>query len=149
MTMCELGCGPGLPSLTAAAAGVGKVIATDLEPLALELVSSAALDQNLVNVVETRLIDLCGDELPQADLYVLSDVFESGSVAKGAARLLHATNSPVWVFCQSDRAQREIFRNEMRALLGDNDLDWISMQNFDPSKRVCLFDVDESEVSYA
>ena len=149
MTMCELGCGPGLPSLTAAAAGVGKVIATDLEPLALELVCSAALDQNLVNVVETRLIDLCGDELPPADLYVLSDVFESGSVAKGAARLLHATNSLVWVFCQSDRAQREIFRNEMRALLGDNDLDWIPMQSFDPSKRVCLFDVDESGVSYA
>lgn len=145
--MCELGCGPGLPSLAAAAAGIGRVIATDLEPLALELVSAAAFDQNLC--IETRLIDLCGDELPQADLYVLADVFESGSVAKGAARLLHATTSSVWVFCQSDRAQREIFRDELRALLGENDLDWIPMQDFDPEKRICLFDVDESGVSYA
>ncbi|KAI2512295.1 hypothetical protein MHU86_2171 [Fragilaria crotonensis] len=99
--------------------------------------------------METRLIDLCGDEIPQADLYVLADVFESGSVAKGAARLLHATTSSVWVFCQSDRAQREIFRDEVRTLVGDNDLDWIPMQDFDPSQRFCLFDVDESDVSYA
>ncbi len=145
--MCELGCGPGLPSLTAAAAGVGKVIATDLEPLALELVSAAAYDQDLI--METRLIDLCGDEIPEADLYVLADVFESRSVAKGAARLLHATTSSVWVFCQSDRAQRDIFRDELRSLLGDNDLDWIPMRHFDPSMRICLFDVDEGEVWYA
>lgn len=147
MTLCELGCGPGLPSLTAAAAlGVVKVITTDLEPLALELVDAAAQDQGLT--VETRVIDLCGNELPPADLYLMSDVFESGIVAKGAARLLHATNSIVWVFCQSDRAQREIFRDELRILCGDDSLDWISMKDYDSSQRLCLFNVEESEVCY-
>ena len=106
MTICELGCGTGLPSLTAAAAGIGKVIATDLEPLALALVDAAAYDQGFHHSVKTQRIDLCGDELPPADLYLLSYVFESASVAEGAARLLHAPNSCIWVFCQTDRAQR-------------------------------------------
>ena len=146
MTVCELGCGPGLPSLAAAAAGASKVIASDLEPLALELVDAAARDQNLD--VETRIIDLCGNELPAADLYVMSDVFESGSVAKGAAQLLHKATSNVWVFCQSDRAQRDIFRDELRKMRGDDRLDWISVKEFDHSMRLCLFNVDESQVSY-
>lgn len=38
----ELGCGPGLPSLAALAAGAGEVIACDWSPLALELVERAA-----------------------------------------------------------------------------------------------------------
>ena len=146
MTVCELGCGPGLPALTAAAAGASKVIASDLESLALELVDAAARDQNLD--VETRIIDLCGNVLPSADIYLMSDVFESGTVAKGAAHLLYATTSNVWVFCQSDRAQRDIFRDELRKLSGDEGLDWISIAEFDHSMRLCLFNVDESEVSY-
>ena len=38
----ELGCGVGLPSLAALAAGAGSVLATDWSPIALELVSEAA-----------------------------------------------------------------------------------------------------------
>jgi hypothetical protein len=121
-SMCELGCGPGLPSLTAAAAfwaagaaGDGsldppdllprleRVVATDADPLALELVRAAAREQGVLgSILTTQIFDLVRDtrddgdddhraagknDLPAADLYVLSDVFESAEVARGAARL--------------------------------------------------------------
>lgn len=147
LVVCELGCGPGLPSLTAATLVSTHVIATDLDTLALDLVEGAARDQKLN--VRVERVDLCGDSLPEADLYVLSDVFESGSVAEGTARLLHAKASDkvVWVFCQSDRAQREIFSEALRNLRGD-DLDWIPLEEYDPSKRLCLFNIEEAGVSY-
>jgi SAM-dependent methyltransferase len=148
LTICELGCGPGLPSLIAANAGVGRVIASDLEPIALELVHTAARDQN-ISAIETMQIDLCSSFLPDADIYLLCDVFESGQVAKGAARLLHTSKSShVWVFCQSDRAQREIFLEEMRLLRDDRSFGWISIADYNPSEKICLFSFDESEVKY-
>lgn len=147
LVVCELGCGPGLPSLAAATLVNKHVIATDLDALALELVEAAASDQKLD--VKVAKVDLCGDFLPPADLYVLSDVFESATVAAGAAQLLHtkASDQIVWVFCQSDRAQRETFSSELRNLRGD-DIDWIALQDYDPSERICLFNIEESAVSY-
>jgi predicted nicotinamide N-methyase len=149
--ICELGCGPGLPSLTAAKllGSVEKVIATDLDPLALELVHAAACDQG-ISLLETHVIDLCGQELPTADLYILSDVFESPLVAESAAQLLFsrvADKARVWVFCQSDRAQREAFQKTLSSLLGET-LEWISTKDYKPTNRICLFNVDETEAWY-
>jgi hypothetical protein len=106
-TICELGCGPGLPSLTVAAAFAStqntkidfRVIATDLDEFALDLVTAAAKEQGLDHIVSTRPLDLIqagGEEwareeknawMEDVDMFVMSDVFESNAVAVGAARL--------------------------------------------------------------
>lgn len=107
-TICELGCGPGLPSLTSAAAVATcnekvdfRVIATDVDEFALDLVNAAAKEQGLDSIVSTRRIDLvkAGCEewtrkgnnawIRDVDLFVMSDVFESNAVAVGAARFTH------------------------------------------------------------
>ena len=103
-TICELGCGPGLPSLTSAAAAAAlktkvdfQLIATDVDEFALDLVNAAAKEQGLDHIVSTRILDLiqCGSEdweekknswMEDVDLFVMSDVFESNAVAIGAAR---------------------------------------------------------------
>ena len=166
-TVCELGCGPGLPALTAASLGASQVYATDLDPLALQLVDEAAKEQGYKDCIQTSIYDLTtilttmtktttmtrndlilkdkGEEQqqqqnaqntkgssshnninnidpPQADLYIMSDVFESSQVARGAAHVVHRLlvrqqqrgqqqkqQSHVWVFCQTDRSQRDIF----------------------------------------
>ncbi len=106
-TICEVGCGPGLPSLTAAAVAAAsltekidfQVIATDVDDFALDLVKAAAKEQDLERIVSTRRLDLiqCGKEewmeednkwLDDVDLFVMSDVFESNAVAVGAARFV-------------------------------------------------------------
>jgi hypothetical protein len=116
LTICEFGCGPGLPSLTAAVVSkrlqqqrhqqedhqklpvlspilVSKVYATDVDSFALKLVQAAAKEQAVMtNLVETHLFDLTSSsedvaaKLPAANLYIFSDVFESSAVALGAAR---------------------------------------------------------------
>lgn len=149
--LCELGCGPGLPSLTAASLGV-NVIATDLDQLALELVATAAEEQGLQII--TRTIDLIHTapvEVPQADLYLLSDVFESKAVAEGAARLcghlLSSSTATVWVFAQSDRVQRESFLSILREKLGDTSLRWTDLAE-GPQRPLWLCDIDETSVKY-
>jgi SAM-dependent methyltransferase len=154
-TVCEFGCGPGLPSLAAAFAGSKKVYATDLDTFALDLVTKAAQDQNLSERVEAFPFDLINgnlDDVPKADLYVFSDVFESASVAKGAARVSERVlqqSSSVWVFAQSDRAQREVYLQEMRTLLQDNSLSWRPMGESSPEHvKLWLCDIDETTVKY-
>ena len=105
-TVCELGCGPGLPSLAAALLSNTRemqfdlqVIATDVDEFALDLVNSAATEQGLNDIISTRVLDLieAGREdwdekknnawINDVDLFVMADVFESSDVAIGAARL--------------------------------------------------------------
>ena len=57
-TVLELGCGNGLVSLTAAAIGAAKVIATDYRELPLQLVDSASLEAGFSNCLTTRLLDM-------------------------------------------------------------------------------------------
>lgn len=184
-TVCELGCGPGLPSLTAAKSGARKVIATDVDELALEMVHAAAVEQGFVDDDDTqdksenrqfvtKQFDLVSQEnqLPDADLYILSDVFESTAVAEGAAlhvqRVLSKNRiqrneqsngdlSRIWVFAQSDRAQRETFLEKMREWYkaGDRDSDdqlqlicWSMDYVPDPNRELWLFDLDETMVEY-
>ncbi|KAL7459807.1 hypothetical protein ACHAWC_011583 [Mediolabrus comicus] len=159
--VCELGCGPGLPSLTAAKKGA-EVIATDIDEIALEMVEAAAKEQGYLvdNRFRTQKFDLTSrqtSDLPDADLYILSDVFESGTVAEGAAfhvqSLLSKNNSNqsdrqrrVWVFAQSDRAQRDSFLNLMKQTY-DESLEW-STQSPDLNRELWLFDLDETIVNY-
>lgn len=176
--ICEFGCGPGLPSLVAASLGADKVYATDVDATGLELVKLAAKQQGLENI-EARTFDLTDNhdrELPQADLYLFSDVFESAKVAIGAAaicyRLLGQQHQPrkddascpapplvllphVWVFAQADRVQREFFLKEMQRLLNDPSLSWSTASNLEEEKaralnstRLWLCDLDEMNVFY-
>ncbi|GAX09385.1 hypothetical protein FisN_6Lu254 [Fistulifera solaris] len=125
-SFCELGCGPGLPSITAAKIGISYVWATDIDEFALSLARAAAEEQGLV--VKTRTVDLLSaTNLPDCDLYVLSDVFESAAVARGAARIckeLLRKEKAVWVFAQSDRVQREVFLRDMKQRLGEDAMEW-------------------------
>ncbi|GFH60511.1 hypothetical protein CTEN210_16987 [Chaetoceros tenuissimus] len=43
--VCELGCGPALPSITLANLGIKQVIASDLDKVALEMIEKAAEEQ--------------------------------------------------------------------------------------------------------
>ncbi len=202
-TVCEFGCGPGLPSLMAARRGTMRVIATDVDPLALQLVRAAAIKQGLIMTgnaedsandfscslgedyheqrFSTRILDLTSKDnpLPQADLYILSDVFESSAVAEGAAwnvQTILLKNrsrmssrgdfnpkhqehtmqafSRVWVFAQSDRAQRDVFLTKMREWYKNNDennlqqLDWTMNHTPDLYNELWLFDLDETMVEY-
>ena len=108
-TICEFGCGPGLPSLTVAAAAAATsttevhVIATDVDEYALDLVNAAAIEQGLdSSMISTRTYDLINGNdndnneneneccwMDDVDLFVMSDVFESAAVAIGAARLTY------------------------------------------------------------
>jgi predicted nicotinamide N-methyase len=156
-TMCEFGCGPGLPSLMAAKLGMAKVIATDLDDMALQLVQAAAQEQDLA--IETRTFDLMNHDTPwpSANLYVFSDVFESNAVARGAAKLAHQILSLqkeqqrqppiIWVFCQSDRVQRDVFSRELQPYV-DSVLRWQEVDDLDLNKTLWLCNVDESQISY-
>jgi len=158
-TVCELGCGPALPSLVLAGLGLPLVIATDLDELALDMVTKAAQEQGFDNL-KTKCVDLTGntDVLDQinADLYVMSDVFENGHVAKGAARMTMKaliSGSRVWIFAQSDRAQREIFREELKNLGADKygTIGWLMNESDNVelcSDQLLLFDLDEVTVNY-
>lgn len=163
--VCEFGCGPGLPSLTAAKLGAPKVIATDLDLFALKLVERASQEQGLQDCVETQQFDLLQanlrmDDIPEADLYLFSDIFESSQVALGAAevsRLVLSNNNninnnkaKIWVFAQSDRACREDYLKEMRAILKDPSLNWAPLDDYDASSNQQLFlcDLDETKVTY-
>jgi predicted nicotinamide N-methyase len=133
--LCEFGCGPGLPSLTALKCNNDiHVIATDIEPIALELVRYASMEQNVSNRLQTQIFNVIMHDstsvtvhatattIPVADIYILSDIFESGRIAKGAAQLTIRIlkENPyccIWVFAQSDRAQREIYLQEIQNIL--------------------------------
>lgn len=158
-TVCEFGCGPGLPSLTAAKRGAARVYATDLDEFSLQLVDEASKEQDLQDIVQTQRVDLTAhpsrSNIPKADLYVLSDVFESSAVARGAAKttqyiLQNYRNSNIWIFAQSDRACREDFLDAMRKKLQDPSLKWTPLAQYDPTaaNRLFLCDLDETTVPY-
>lgn len=159
--VCELGCGPALPSLVMANLGLREVLASDLDEIALEMVKEAAKDQCCDNL-STKCVDLTGDPTVideiGADLYVMSDVFENANVAKGAAGFTMKalqSGAKVWVFAQSDRAQREIYLQELQELEAHeyvHIMDWRKINDMEgelPSNHpLILFDLEEIAVDY-
>jgi SAM-dependent methyltransferase len=156
-TVCEFGCGPGLPSLTAAILGC-KVYATDIDEFALDLVQAAAQSQQHMHAVQTRRVDLIQgfetkdkDWIQDIDLFLFSDVFENGQVAQGAARItqhiLQTSKAKVWVFAQSDRAQREVYLQELQQTINPK-LSWEPIDSYNERDQLWLCDLDETTVSY-
>jgi predicted nicotinamide N-methyase len=163
--VCEFGCGPGLPSLTAASHGC-SVLATDVDEFALDLVQHAAQEQGLN--VQTQRFDLIADSYDQnkqailriheclgkkIDLIIFSDVFESADVARGAAHLTKyflSQGSKVWTFAQSDRAQRQAYVSELNELLGLEGSDSLSFTDapYSTKEPIWLYDLDETKVVY-
>ena len=164
-TVCEFGSGPGLPSITAAKLGAMKVIATDLDQFALQLVDHASQAQDLSHIISTTRLDITkephfsenANAIPQADLYLFSDIFESTDVAVGAAAVSQAIlqnvdHAKIWVFAQADRACREDYLGEMKRHLDDPDLTWTPLERFQDQQfleeNLICFDLDETKVSY-
>jgi Predicted methyltransferase len=159
--VCELGCGPALPSLTIASLGMDEVIATDIDLVGLEMAKMAAEQQGFTNV-STKCVDLTGrpdKELRDigADLYFMSDVFENSAVARGAAmftKKILDSGSRVWTFSQSDRAQRDIYLNELQRLdVGFyGRTEWRSIEHIlsdsSRSDMLLLIEIDELQVKY-
>jgi hypothetical protein len=80
--LCEFGCGPGLPSLTAAHTNhYSQVVATDLDEFCLELVQAAAKDQGLEHIVRTQVLDLTKDPKTLLGARMMDDDGDSESDA--------------------------------------------------------------------
>lgn len=79
-----LGTGTGLEALAAAQLGAAEVVACDVNPLVLSLLSDAAEAAGVSSAVRTHQIDLCsGAELPRGefDVCVCADTFYSAELA--------------------------------------------------------------------
>mmetsp|Transcript_3614 Transcript_3614/g.10651 ORF Transcript_3614/g.10651 Transcript_3614/m.10651 type:complete len:279 (+) Transcript_3614:19-855(+) len=83
----ELGCGTGACSLLAASLGAKRVIASDQNPLTLELVAAAAQPQGL-DAVTTRVFDMCSSEpLPSdMDFLLAADVCYNDALGRALGR---------------------------------------------------------------
>ncbi|CAJ1932416.1 unnamed protein product [Cylindrotheca closterium] len=91
------------------------------------------------------------------DLFVMADIFENSQVAKGAAawtKFLMNSSSlhrpRIWVFAQSDRAQREIYLETLKEICGmeAKDLKWLPLEDCNENDSLWLVDLDETQVQY-
>eukprot|EP00967_Tisochrysis_lutea_P065747 scaffold85563_cov26-Tisochrysis_lutea.AAC.1 len=93
--VCELGCGPALPSLAALAAGAERVVATDWSEYALGLAQHASSLQlgecgRAPSAFTTAKVDVFDPEwpLPVADYYVVADMLYEADLASAVGRRL-------------------------------------------------------------
>ncbi|XP_077247500.1 uncharacterized protein LOC143887276 [Tasmannia lanceolata] len=89
-TVVELGAGTGLPGLTAALLGAGRVILTDVAPLLAGLQKNVEVN-GLSELVEVREVNWGSDELwglGEVDLVLMSDVFFDVGEIEGLAKTL-------------------------------------------------------------
>lgn len=87
-TVLALGAGTGLEALSAAHLGAGRVLACDVNPLALALLRHGAERAGLAERVETRTLDLFdeADALPAADVLLCSDLLYNPELAHQVGR---------------------------------------------------------------
>jgi len=150
----EIGCGPGLPALTAAARGARHVLATDVDQFALKLVKKASFLQGLENL-DTAKLDLLenGNPIPPADLFIITDVFESTSVAVAAATLTSRVVEGKGKEAYGCFHSRNVC-NVTHTLSNSNPelknmLTWTPMNHGPSQGRLWLCDVDETAVKYS
>ena len=117
-TVVELGCGVGMVSLAAAAAGV-DVVASDVDGFARACVAAAAADAGFARVDVVPFDLAARDALPRlapGDWVVMSDVFVTPAVARAAARrCVEAVDAGARVFVgDCGRCTRDDFLAELR-----------------------------------
>eukprot|EP00930_Biecheleria_cincta_P009373 TRINITY_DN111109_c0_g1_i1.p1 TRINITY_DN111109_c0_g1~~TRINITY_DN111109_c0_g1_i1.p1 ORF type:complete len:374 (-),score=58.40 TRINITY_DN111109_c0_g1_i1:50-1129(-) len=136
----EIGCGAGLPSLCALAAGA-EVVATDLEELPLKLLQAAAESQHLPGSLRLQQVDVlaaagmssvpgglvrrikpCPSEQEAFDVIVCSDCLYKHDVAQAVGRLLGRVllrrPATVLVVTDANRSGRQAFLDELDSVLG-------------------------------
>lgn len=128
----ELGCGPGLPSLAALAAGANEVLACDWSPLALDLVACAALDHQALRAscLRTERSNLLSDAPmpwepcdPQTVL-VCADLLYEAATARAVGRCVARAVSEGATCIVADPGRmngkgRELLLQEMHTSSGD------------------------------
>lgn len=91
-TVLVLGAGTGVEAQAAALLGAKKVIATDINPLSLQLLEYGAGKIETIGpgVVEANYFDLfSSDQLPECDILVAADTLYNSDLAKQVGRRLH------------------------------------------------------------
>ena len=91
-TVLVLGAGTGVEAQAAALLGAKKVIATDINPLSLQLLEYGASKEEKIgsNVVEAKYFDLfSSDPLPDCDILVAADTLYNAELAKQVGHRLH------------------------------------------------------------
>ena len=128
----EIGCGPGLPSLAALAAGANEVLACDWSPLALDLVACAALDHQALRAprLRTERSNVLSDAPmpwepcdPQTVL-VCADLLYEAATARAVGRCVARAVSEGATCIVADPGRingkgRELLLQEMRTSSGD------------------------------
>lgn len=90
-TVLVLGAGTGVEAQTAALLGAKKVVATDINPLTLQLLEYGARDDARIgDAVEGAYFDLFApDPLPPCDVLVAADVLYNAALAEQVGRRVH------------------------------------------------------------
>ena len=91
-TVLVLGAGTGVEAQTAALLGAKKVIATDINPLSLQLLEYGAIRIEGIasEVVEAKYFDLfSSDPLPECDILVAADTLYNTDLARQVGHRLH------------------------------------------------------------
>jgi len=98
----DVGCGVGLSAIVASKLGAGRVIASDISPIALELVQASAVENGIDNM-EFVQFDITSDEpLPEADVVLLGDVLYNKPLGRAVARRVkEASDRGSWVIVVS------------------------------------------------
>jgi len=117
----ELGTGTGLVSISAALGGAKSILATDYEPLALELTRYASLILNqdkkrIDNIIDTRLLDLCAFHQDPLPIDSLKESNEGCEVLVVAADIMY---EPKTGTAMAYRAV-EALKQNCRVIVGDS-----------------------------
>ena len=93
-TVADLGCGSGILAIAAAKLGAARVLATDVDPAAIDATRENAVGNGVADRIETRLVAAPRDEQSVYDLVVAniySDTLVAISGAIAAIAAPHAT----------------------------------------------------------
>lgn len=95
-TLLELGCGMAGLSLVAARHGFDHILATDMEPAAINFAKANILANNLQDRIEARLLDICsaGSFAGQFDLVAASELLYLDSLHRPLLKFIRKRLAP-------------------------------------------------------